>query len=64
MKKKKTDEISDVFKEKIESDTTPYQKRWLELINGDKPRNKEEKEMVKEIEEARKNGEEIYIPHD
>jgi hypothetical protein len=64
MAKKKKDEISDVYKQKIESDTTPYQRRWIELMNGARPKNKEEREMVKEIKEAEKNGEEIYIPLD
>jgi len=61
---KKEDRISDVYKQKIESDTTPYQRRWIELMNGDKPRNKEEREMMKEIEEAEKNGDIIDIPLD
>ncbi len=54
--------ISKVFQEKIESDTSPFEKRMMELINGDKPRNKDERELVKEIEEAKKKGQIISIP--
>ena len=61
-KTKKIDGISETYRTKIESDTSDYERRMIELINGDKPRNKDERELVKEIKQAEKEGKIIDVP--
>ena len=46
----------------MKSDTSDAEKRLIELINGAAPKTPEEIELVKEIEEAKKNGNIIEIP--
>jgi len=46
----------------MKSDTSDSEKRLIELINGAEPKTPEEIEMVKEIQEAKKNGQIIDIP--
>jgi len=42
----------------------PKEKQLKELINGRKPKNTEEKKIVKELEEMKKKGQIPYIPSD
>ena len=56
------DKILDIYKTKIESDTSDAEKRLIELINGAEPKDDDERAMVKEIEQAKKEGKIIYIP--
>jgi hypothetical protein len=51
-------------KDKIESSVPPSEKRLIELINGDTPKNESEKKIVEEIQEIKKNGGTIDIPFD
>lgn len=51
-------------KDKIESSSTPSEKRLIELINGAEPKNESEKKTVREIKEIKKNGGIVDIPFD
>lgn len=51
-----------VYDGKTNSDISDAEKRLLELIAGETPVNDSERQMVKEIEEARKAGKTIDIP--
>ena len=51
-----------IYDKNIRNDISDAEKRLIELINGAEPQTPEEIEMVKEIEEAKKNGQIIDIP--
>ena len=42
----------------------PKEQQLKELINGRKPKNAKEKQIVKELEEMKKKGQIPYIPTD
>lgn len=46
--------IDKIYQTKIESGTSDYTKRYIELLNGVQPKTPEEEELVAEFEEARK----------
>ena len=46
----------------LKSDLSDSEKRLIELINGAEPKTPDEIKMVKEIQEAKKNGQIISIP--
>ena len=54
--------ITNTYNGKIDNDVSPAERRLIALINGAKPETPEEEQMVKEIEEAKKKGQVIYIP--
>ena len=51
-----------IYDENLKNDTSDSEKRLIELINGAAPTTPDEIEMVKEIQEAKKNGQIIDIP--
>ena len=59
MKKKTYDIIID---NKPNSDMSPKERRLMELINGDEPKDDSEKQMVKEIQEIKDKGQVVWIP--
>lgn len=44
--------------------SNPKEQQLKELINGRKPKNAKEKQIVKELEEMKKKGQISYIPTD
>ena len=61
MKKKSNDIIID---NKPNSDMSPKERRLMELINGDEPKDESEKQIVKEIKEIEAKGDVVWIPSD
>jgi hypothetical protein len=51
-----------VYDGKTSNDMSEAEKRLLELIAGETPVNDSERQMVKEIEDALKEGKSIDIP--
>lgn len=56
------EEIKRVYDGSTKSVTTQAEKRLAYLVNGGKPETDAEREMVKEIQEAKEKGLVIYIP--
>ncbi len=62
MTKKKEIEI---VNDRIPSnDMSPQERRLMELINGAEPKDEDEKQMVKEIQEIKDKGHIVWIPSD
>jgi hypothetical protein len=51
-----------IYDENLRNDVSEFEKRLIELINGAEPKTPDEIEMLKEIQEAKKNGQIIDIP--
>lgn len=51
-----------IYDENLNNEISDSEKRLIELINGAEPKTPDEIEMVKEIQEAKKNGQIINIP--
>jgi ribonuclease HII len=67
MSKKMTDKerrelIDRVWDSSTENDMSEAEKRYIAMINGEKPRNEEEAIMQREIIQMRKEGKIIDIP--
>ena len=62
MAKKKTYEI--IIDNKPNSDMSPKERRLMELINGAEPKDENEKQMAKEIQEIKDKGHVVWIPSD
>lgn len=46
------------------NDISPQARRLMELINGAEPKDESEIQMVKEIQEIKDKGHEVWIPSD
>lgn len=62
MAKKKTIDI--IIDNKPNNDISPKERRLMELINGAEPKDKNEKQMAKEIQEIKDKGHVVWIPSD
>ena len=62
MAKKKTYDI--IIDNKPNSDMSLKERRLMELINGDEPKDESEKQIVKEIKEIEAKGDVVWIPSD
>ena len=62
MAKKKTNDI--IIDNKPNSDISPKERRLMELINGAEPKDENEIQMVKEIQEIKAKGHVVWIPSD
>jgi bisphosphoglycerate-independent phosphoglycerate mutase (AlkP superfamily) len=62
MAKKKTNDI--IIDNKPNSDMSPKERRLMELINGAEPKDENEIQMVKEIQEIKAKGPVVWIPSD
>ena len=61
MKKKSNDIIID---NKPNSDMSSKERRLMELINGDEPKDESEKQIIKEIKEIKAKGDVVWIHSD
>lgn len=62
MAKKKTIDI--IIDNKPNNDISPKERRLMELINGAEPKDENEKQMAKEIQEIKDKGHVVWIPSD
>lgn len=62
MAKKKTNNI--IIDNKPNSDMSQKERRLMELINGAEPKDENEKQMAKEIQEIKDKGHVVWIPSD
>jgi hypothetical protein len=62
MAKKKTNDI--IIDNRPNSDMSPKERRLMELINGAEPKDENEKQMVKDIQEIKDRGQVVWIPSD
>ena len=51
-----------IIDNKPNSDMSPKERRLMELINGAKPKDEAEKQIVKEIQEIEAKGDVVWIP--
>ncbi len=64
MKETQNEMITRIQKENPKSDISGLEKRFLELSQGSKPRNEDERILLAEIEAIRKSGGIVDIPFD
>ena len=62
MAKKKTIDI--IIDNKPNNDISPKERRLMELINGAEPKDENENQMAKEIQDIKDKGQVVWIPSD